>query len=337
MTVHMVSETPFVMKGQGVHTAFVDLVELLREKDDLEVVVNNEGTGDVFHCHTYGPYYFWKGRRYRGRRIHTANVIPDSIKGSLPMSRQVMPLVKWYFKKVFSYADLIIAVSPTVERAIRDLGVQAEIRQLPNPVPTERWKRTEEKRRKGREMLGVSETETLVLGVGQLQGRKGVEDFLDVAAAIPEATFVWVGGRPFGRLTEGIARIDQRIAQSPPHVHFAGLLDLMEMPFVYAAADIFLFPSYQENCPLAPIEAAAAGLPVVFRDIEEYRRLYVHPYLKAANTEEFISLTRRLIADLAFRAKGVRISERLIEQFSREAVRIELVKIYQELAEGERR
>lgn len=60
LKVHMVSETAFVTKGQGVHTAFINLIELLREKDDIEVVINDEGWGDIFHSHTYGPYYFRK-------------------------------------------------------------------------------------------------------------------------------------------------------------------------------------------------------------------------------------------------------------------------------------
>ncbi|RYY23304.1 MAG: glycosyltransferase family 1 protein, partial [Sphingobacteriaceae bacterium] len=76
LKIHVVSETAFVAKGQGVHTAFIEQVELLREKPDVQIVINQEGWGDLMHSHTYGPYYFWKGRRYKGRRIHTAHVIP---------------------------------------------------------------------------------------------------------------------------------------------------------------------------------------------------------------------------------------------------------------------
>lgn len=42
------------MKATGVHSAFIEHIELLREKNDVQVVVNDEGTGDVFHGHTYG-------------------------------------------------------------------------------------------------------------------------------------------------------------------------------------------------------------------------------------------------------------------------------------------
>ena len=273
MKIHVVSETAYTGKGNGVHTAFMDLIALLKEKDDIKVIVNGEGFGDLFHCHTYGPYYFWKGRNYKGKRIYTVHVIPDSIKGSLPKWKLFMPFVKWYFKKVYSYADVCIAISPMVEQAIKDLGVKTRIVKIYNPVILDEWKRTVEKRKTGREMLGISENEFVILGVGQLEGRKGVEDFLDIAESVPEARFVWAGGRPFGVLTEGIVRINARVAKTEGHVKFTGMVELDKMPFIYAAADMLLFPSYQENCPLAPLEAAASGMPVVFRDLKEYTLL----------------------------------------------------------------
>ena len=124
MKIHVISETLFIMKATGVHTAFMDHIELLKEKDDVEVVVNNEGTGDVFHGHTYGLYYLWKGRKYKGRRVFTAHVIPDSIKGSLPVWWLFMPFIKLGLKIVYSYADVCIAISPMVEKAIIDTGAK---------------------------------------------------------------------------------------------------------------------------------------------------------------------------------------------------------------------
>ncbi len=332
LKVHLVSETPFVRKGNGVNTAFLDSIDLLREKGDIEIVVNEQGEGDVFHCHTYGPYYFWKGRNYKGRRIHTAHVIPDSVKGSIPMWKYFMPFFKWYFRKVFSYADVVIALSPTVEKEIRKLGVTTRIEKIYNPIFIDHWKRTKELREKGRKMLGLSKEDIVVLGVGQLQPRKGVEDFLDVADAIPEARFVWVGGRPFGALTEGISRINARMAKCGDRVKFPGMLDLKDMPAIYAAADAFLFPSYQENCPLAPMEAAASGLPVIYRDIKEYSALYEHSYLKARNTKEFIKITRRLIDDKDFYKEAVKTSATLTTQFDKNTIRKKLVSLYYALS-----
>lgn len=333
LTVHVVSETPFVTKGQGVDTAFIEHIALLKEKNDVKVVVNGEGWGDLLHAHTYGPYYFWKGRKYKGKRIFTAHVIPDSIKGSLPMWKYLFPFVNRYFKKVYSYADVVVALSPMVEEAVRVLGVTTKIVKIYNPVLVDNWKRTAENQQKGRELLKLTGDRKVVLGVGQLQSRKGVEDFLDIAEAIPEATFVWVGGRPFGKLTEGIERINTRIKKASPHIHFTGMLDLKYMPSVYAAADLLLFTSYQENCPLAPLEAAACGIPVVYRDIREYSLLYEHPYLKAKTTEAFIDLTKKLLNEPDFYEQGLQISEQLIKQFDKEKIRQQLMDLYREVAE----
>lgn len=331
--VHVVSETEYIMKGQGVHTAFVDCVDLLGAGDDVEVVVNGRGRGDVMHAHTYGPYYFWKGLGYKGRRIYTVHVIPDSVKGSLPAPKLFTPLARWYFRQVYSYADVCIAISPRVEEAIRELKAKTRIVRINNPIHREKFAPTPEKRAAGRRLLGLKDDAFVVLGVGQLEGRKGVEDFLDVAEACPERTFVWAGGRPFGVMTEGIAKLDRRIAEAGEHVKFPGLFDLEQMPLVYNAADLMLFPSYQENCPLAPVEAAAAGLPVVYRDLKEYVSLYEHPYLKAKDTPEFIALTKRLAADPEFRNQGRAISEKLLLQFDKAEIRKKLIALYRDVLE----
>lgn len=331
---HIVSETPYVNKGQGVHSAFIEHVKLMKEKNDIGVVVNQEGYGDIFHSHTYGPYYFWKGRKYKGKRIFTAHVIPDSVKGSFPVWRFWMPFVKLYLKKVYSYADVCIAISPNVSNAIRDLGAHTNIVMITNPVRIDRWKRTEEMRRNGRKKLGINSTDFLVMGAGQLEGRKGVDDFLEVAEAMPELKFVWVGGRPFGLMTEGIKRINAKISKASSHIKFTGLLDFSEMPEMYAAADLFLFPSYQENCPLAPLEAAASGMPVIFRDLKEYTTLYEHPYLKAATIEGFIDLIRLLKKDKSFYDEGIDTSKKLVEQFDKNAIRKKLIILYNRLNEA---
>ncbi len=329
MKINVCSETKILkMQGEGVNTAFLNCVDLLKESNDVEVSVNNEGLGDIMHSHSYGPYYFLRGMRYKGRRIHTVHVIPDSIKGSIPAAKLLMPFVKWYFKKVFSYADVCIALSPTVEKAIKELGAKTTIAILNNPLPVNYWKRTPDLRKKGREILGLNDDDFCVLGVGQLEGRKGCEDFIEIGKNVPNAQFRWIGGRPFGAMTAGIRKLNQQIEDAPSNIQFAGLFPLKEMPCLYATGDMFLFPSYQENCPLAPLEAAASGMPVIYRNIPEYLTLYNREYLKADNNDQFIDHVNRMMNDKEEYNKGMEIAQSLIMQFEKNEIRKRLIELY---------
>ncbi len=335
LKIHIISETAFIVKGNGVHTAFLDHINLLKSSKGIDVAVNGKGKGDILHSHSYGPYFFLKGLKYRHRKILTAHVTPDSIKGSIPAWKFLMPYAKWYFKQVYSFADVCIAISPQVEKSILETGAKTRIERIYNPLPVENWATSDKKRKEGRKMLGISDNEFIILGVGQLESRKGVEDFIEISKHIPNAKFVWAGGRPFGIFTDGITQLNKSINScKSSNITFTGMLDLEIMPLVYAAADLMLFTSYQENCPLAPIEAAACGLPVIFRDISEYKSLYKNTYLCAANNNEFISLTNKIIENADFYNKAKDISRNLITQFDKDFIYNQLMEVYQSLLKG---
>jgi 1,2-diacylglycerol-3-alpha-glucose alpha-1,2-galactosyltransferase len=336
MKVHIVSETAFYAKGMGVHTAFIDLVNLLRKNDEVEVVVNNEGRGDVFHAHTYGFYYFYKGWRYKGRRIHTIHTTPETLEGSIPFYKLVKPFAKMYFKMVYNFADVCIVISPTVRKSLEKLNIKSKLVYINNPILTASWHNTHSKKENIRKGLGIGETDFVVLGVGQLQKRKGVEDFIDMAIRMPHLKFVWVGGRPFGNATEGISRINDRIKNAPANIQFTGLVPLEDMSNYYACADAFVFPSYQENCPLAPIEAAAMGLPVVFRNLKEYETLYESKYLIAQDNEVFMAHLERFFSDKDYYTEAVEISKNLIQQFDENSIYQKTMDVYEHLYESKK-
>jgi 1,2-diacylglycerol-3-alpha-glucose alpha-1,2-galactosyltransferase len=242
-----------------------------------------------------------------------------------------MPFVRLGLKFVYSYSDVCIAISPSVEKAILESGARTQIVRLYNPINELQWRRTPEMRRAGRKILGLSEDEFVVLGAGQLIGRKDVEDFIDIAASVSAATFIWVGGRPFGRLSEGIKRIDEKIKSASSNFRYSGAFELSNMPFIYAAADLMLFPSYQENCPLAPLEAAASGIPVIYRDLPAYRSLYLNTYLSVSGSEGFISMTKKMMLDMEYYNYGLNVSKILVSQFDKDKIKKQLVNLYYEL------
>jgi glycosyltransferase involved in cell wall biosynthesis len=100
------------------------------------------------------------------------------------------------------------------------------------------------------------------------------------------------------------------------------------MPKVYNAADLFLFPSHQETFGLAAAEAAAAGLPVIFRDLPVYETLHNGDYCRAAQTSDFIALTKRLMKDTQFYDEIQTVSQMLTEPFEPARIHEQLISLY---------
>lgn len=107
----------------------------------------------------------------------------------------------------------------------------------------------------------------LVLSVGAAGPRKGTDRFVDLVASWPAAgpcpRFVWVGGDPTG------AAWSEAVAD----VAAAGVADRCRLvPTVpdarswIAAADVVVSTAREDPYPLALVEAAVAGVPVVAMD-----------------------------------------------------------------------
>lgn len=89
----------------------------------------------------------------------------------------------------------------------------------------------------------------IFLYVGRVAVEKNIDAFLDLD--LPGSK--WVVGA--GPALEGIR-------QRHPEVNYLGVLDQPELAQVYAAADVFVFPSKTDTFGLVLLEAMACGLPV---------------------------------------------------------------------------
>jgi 1,2-diacylglycerol-3-alpha-glucose alpha-1,2-galactosyltransferase len=321
--------------AQGVHTAFVDMVESLKGRPEVEVLVNSNEPADILHAHTFGPAYWARRRRHPGRRVMTAHVIPDSFKGSLIGWRLWMPLAEVYLKFAYNSAERVLAVAPHVKTDLERIGVRSKIDVLTNPVNQRRFHPDAALRAEGRRILGLGETDRVALGVGQVQPRKGVAEFIETAALCPDVKFFWFGGRPFGSLTDSVKSLNAKIHAAPPNVKFPGTVALDAMPALYSAADIFFFPSWQENCALAINEAMACGVPMLLKDNAEYPALYgAGHYLKALTPQGYALALGSFFADGGLRRDLVRDSLEVAKRFSVELYADFLVRLYTELMNG---
>ena len=89
----------------------------------------------------------------------------------------------------------------------------------------------------------------IFLYVGRVAVEKNVESFLELDL-------------PGSKWVVGTGPALERIREKFPRVNYLGVLEREELARVYAAADVFVFPSRTDTFGLVLLEAMACGLPV---------------------------------------------------------------------------
>jgi glycosyltransferase involved in cell wall biosynthesis len=143
---------------------------------------------------------------------------------------------------------------------------------IPNGIDREFFKPDSDKRKRFRERFNIGDDEKVVLTVAQQTPRKGIYDFLELSKKHPEIKWVWVGGFPYSIFSSDYFHIKNMKKKCANNVIFTGFIpDIME---AYSGADVFFMPSYAETFGLVILEALSCGLPVVARDIPEFREIF---------------------------------------------------------------
>lgn len=99
-----------------------------------------------------------------------------------------------------------------------------------------------------------------VLFLSRLVGIKGLhllKESLSMVLANTDAHFIIAGSGNQKKLINGYDE----------HLTFVGYVPHKNTPYLYSLSDIFVLPSYHENCPLSLLEAMASGLAVIATNV----------------------------------------------------------------------
>lgn len=117
-----------------------------------------------------------------------------------------------------------------------------------------------------------------VLAVGGIEPRKGSLDLLEAYAILresrPDVRLVIAGGETLFDYRDYRARWDERAAELAVWPVVLGPVDDDELPALVAGASAFAFPSTKEGFGLAAMEALAAGVPLVTRELPVLREVF---------------------------------------------------------------
>lgn len=335
LRVNIVSESEFTVQGHGVHTAFVEMVSSLRRRSDVEVLQNaKQKNVDVVHVHTVGPFSLRRTMLTRAKKVISAHVVPDSFIGSLRGAKYWRPLAALWLRLFYNRADVVLAVSDATKEGLLKLGVKRPIEISYNTIDTSHYRSSPELKQQARQKLGIAEDAFVVIGAGQVQPRKRVDIFLKMAAELPDVTFMWAGGMPFGKIASETESMNRMMKNAPSNVQFPGILPLEDMVAYYRAADVFVLPSEQETFGLVVVEAAAAGLPIVLRDIADYDATFRGSAMMAATGEEFAQLVGQLKSDPQVYEQYKAAAGEIAARFDSRAGAEQLVELYRSLADA---
>ncbi|GKT04291.1 glycosyltransferase family 4 protein [Furfurilactobacillus entadae] len=274
--------------GQGVGSAYMELVKLLRDNFDgeFDVRINKWGRADITHYHTVNfPYYLSTFLPGRGRKIGYVHFLPETMEGSLKLPPVAKQIFYHYLISFYKRMDHIVVVNPTFIPKLEAYDIpRGKITYIPNFVAkSEFYEMTPEEKVATRDRYHYDQKRFTVLGIGQIQERKGVRDFITLAKNNPDVQFIWAGGFSFGRITDGYADLKRVVDNPPANLSFPGIVDREALVDYYNMADLFLLPSYNELFPMSVLEAFSCGTPVLLRDLDLYRAIIDGYYESASN------------------------------------------------------
>jgi glycosyltransferase-like protein len=117
-----------------------------------------------------------------------------------------------------------------------------------------------------------------VLSVGGIEPRKGSIDLLEAYALLradePDVRLVIGGGETLFDYRDYRARWENRADELGVQPIVLGKIDHDDLPGLFAGAAAFAFPSTKEGFGLAAMEALAAGIPLVARDLPVLRQIF---------------------------------------------------------------
>lgn len=332
----MISESEISVQGHGVHTAYLELTNALRARGDCKVVVNHffkPVHADIVHIHTIGLLSLTKLLFSRGKKVVSAHIIPASLVGSIAGANKWLPIARVYMKFFYRRADKILAVSSGVALSLeKELGVsKSKIQIMYNTIDTSVYKTTLQDKKNARETLKLKQDQKIVVGNGQIQPRKRFDTFLYVAKQLPSAQFIWVGGIPFKNVGADYKKMQKLIDSTPENLKVTGVIELSEVKNYLQAADVFMLPAEQENHPMAVIEAAAASLPLVLRDIPEYDDTFRPNAMFCSTDEAFSKAIDKLFKDEGLQKKMIAEANQIASRFDSRTGAEQAMSIYKEL------
>lgn len=311
---------------------------------------------DLIHTHYYieGAFGLQLARIHHLPQVHTFHSL-----GQIKLNYEKLqgnPDAQGYGQRLqiernlMSHADLLVATSPFEAQDFRDWYGHDNTNVGVVPCGLDPRIFSPKGRRKCRSKLGLPQERTILLFVGRLDPRKGMEVLLfayrkllfDLGARSSQVLLVVVGGQDgepqleeFRKLAASLGLREYSGEGSEGNVLFAGSHPQPVVAEYYSAADMTLVPSYYEPFGMVAIETQACGTPAIVSSVGGLRYaingtggLLAKPYSPADLAEKMLHLVLNHNERRELARNG---RQRVLRMFTWEAVADQLFEHYEKL------
>jgi glycosyltransferase involved in cell wall biosynthesis len=278
---------------------------------------------------------------WKGEAIVTKRDNPKELNPNEKMMLRFNRVLRRYETQLMKRSDALIAVSRYTVGELTELyGIEEEkIHVIYNGVDINKFKPRPGRAELRRE-FGLEQEKKIVLFVGRLYHRKGLETLLHsippVLQEFGDVKFA-ISGTGFKKKEQNLRDLAKEL-DIEDTVTFLGYVPDEKLPELYSASDIFVLPAIYENFPFAILEAQATALPVISTKVGGI------PEFLADNENGFLidpgdpeQLTQRILALLQdpklAKEMGRRGRKLIEEKFSWRLITIQVIDLYHKLLE----
>lgn len=226
---------------------------------------------DLVHLNTYGLKSWLlmaKAQKAGKKVIMHGHSTEEDFRNSFIFSNLLSPLFKKYLCQFYNKADAIITPTLYSKSLIEQYGVKTPIFAVSNGIDLEQYRADFEKEAAFRQYFDIKEGEKVVMGAGLFFLRKGIDDFVKVAQAMPDVRFIWFGETNKWVIPAQVRRLVN--GKHPKNLIFPGYIKGGVYEGAMTGADAFFFPSREETEGIVVLEALASRQHLVLRDIPVY-------------------------------------------------------------------
>ncbi|KRO15248.1 glycosyltransferase family 4 protein [Lacticaseibacillus saniviri] len=317
--------------GQGVGAVYTELLELLNNyfPGEFNIRINRYSKSAISHYHTIDPqFYASTFSKKRGRKIGYVHFLPETLDQSLKLPKVASWTLDKYVISFYKRMDQLVVVNPNFIPRLAAHGIDPnKVTYIPNFVSRETfYPETAANKVTLREKYGIPADKFVVFGAGQVQDRKGVDDFIELAKRNPDKQFIWAGGFSFGMITNGYDHLKAAVANAPANLNFTGIIPREDMVDYYNIADLFLLPSFEELFPMAVLEAFSTETPVMVRDLSLYEKIITPYAVMAKDVDAMQTKINQLAVDPDLLATYAKKSQAAAAEYSED----HLAKIWEQ-------